>query len=202
MVQTIGPMVHGAPGRGRGIESAHVVGGVLGGAVTGLVAGALGAGLRLLAGTPAARPALLAVTGVAVGALLRDLLGRAGSIGSHRQTPRSWRYLLPPSVTAFLNGADLGLGWTTRIYFASFVAAVAAAFVAADPLLGALIGGAFGASRAATAVALTHSAHGGSATMEELIHRRPLVKAANATAVGLFALAAVASAVGGVWPWG
>lgn len=186
MVETIGPMVRGAERSGRRIEAAHIAGGTLGGLLTGVVAGSLGTAAGALADGPPATLVLVLVTLAATAALLRDLLGSGTSIGFHRQTPRSWRYLLPPGWTALLNGADLGLGWTTRIYFASFLATIGAAFLSASPLVGGLIGALFGASRAATAVALTHTANASSATMEELIHRRPLVKAVNGAVLGAF----------------
>src|SRR5687768_10975872 len=132
MVDTIGPMVRGGD-KASGIRLAHIAGGALGGAATGFVLGAVGSFVRT-------DPVLWIALAVATVALIWDLVAEGKKLGTARQTPRSWRYLLPPGLVSFLNGFDLGLGWSTRIYFVSYVAAMTAAFVSGHALWGALIG--------------------------------------------------------------
>ena len=145
MVDTIGPMVRADRSKAAQVRLAHLAGGLLGGAATGFAAGALGSfasGDLLVWG----------VVGIAVVALVWDLLLDGKKLGTARQTPRSWRYLLPSRIVSFLNGFDLGLGWSTRIYFASYLVAILAAFFSGHALVGALIGASFGGGRAAAVV--------------------------------------------------
>jgi hypothetical protein len=192
MVETIGPMVRGASDGGKRVKAAHLGGGLLGGATVGFAAGALGAG-AVAAG--ASRSALVwFALGVGLLALLYDSFGPQTRLGLSRQTPRSWRYLLPHPMTAWLNGYDLGLGWSTRIYFASYFAMPATALVAADPLLGALAGAMFGGARAATVVALTGIVRQEANITDRLWAKRGAVKAANVATLCLL-LAALLTTV-------
>jgi hypothetical protein len=51
-------------------------------------------------------------------------------------------------LASFFYGADLGLGWSTRICSASFFAVAALAVLSGNPLTGGLIVAVFGGSRA------------------------------------------------------
>ena len=175
MVDTIGPMVRGDAKKASRIRLAHILGGILGGGLTGFFLGAVGSLVR-------SEPLMWLTIGIAGVALAWDLAREGKKLGTARQTPRSWRYLLPPGVVALLNGFDLGLGWSTRIYFVSYLAAMSAAFASGHALLGALIGAAFGGSRAVTVV-IVEATRGSGA---ELVGARGTAAAINSVAVAHF----------------
>lgn len=183
MVDTIGPMVRNTDGKAPSIRLLHVAGGALGGALTGFILGALGSLV------PASAPMLWVLVPAAVIALVWDVARDGKKLGTARQTPRAWRYLLPPGVVAFLNGFDLGLGWSTRIYFVSYVVAMLAAFVAGHALVGALIGACFGGTRAAAVIWLEHRRLGGA----DLAPARGWANAVNAFALAQFVVLTVAA---------
>lgn len=188
MVDTIGPMVRGAEERGRRVVIAHVAGGLAGGAVTGFVAGALGALFRLGGGLSSGSTSVMLA--LAAGALVYDSLHKGRKVGLSRQTPRAWRHVLPAASAAFFNGMDLGLGWSTRIYFTSFLVASAAAVVTGHAFAGAAIGAAFGAARAGFVVLAQRRAAGAFA-IDTIAARRTLVTAINAVALVQFAVATI-----------
>ncbi len=196
MVDTIGPMVRGAVQRAWRVEAAHVGGGALGGATTGFALGALGA----IAGFDDRLPdqALLSLAVLAGVSLVVDLLHDGRKFGLSRQTSPAWRHALGPSVAAFLNGFDLGLGWTTRIYFASFGVVMVAALLTAHALVGAAIGASFGAARALFVVAARRRS-GGALAIDSLGGRRPRVVGLNGAALAQFGVFATltAAAAGG-----
>ena len=190
MVDTIGPMVRDARRRPRGVELAHVIGGALGGAVTGFVLGAVGA----VVGLDRSRPVWLiaGVAGIAVTSAMVDALHEGKKLGLSRQTPRSWRHVLPARVASFFNGFDLGLGWSTRIYFMSYAVASLAALVSAHAFAGAAIVGGFGAGRALFVVVAQRRSDG-SLSIDSIAARRGRVVALNT--VALLQFAGVAAAV-------
>lgn len=191
MVDTIGPMVRASDKRGHEIEAAHAVGGALGGASTGFFAGALGA----IVGLDDLKPPWL-VAGVAVVAIIATFVdgAREGKkLGLARQTPRAWRHLLPARTAAFLNGFDLGLGWSTRIYFTSYAVALLAAVVSAHALAGAAIGAAFGSARALFVV-VAHRRSEGVLSIDSIAERRGRAVLLNGAALLQFALVAAFSA--------
>lgn len=188
MVDTIGPMVRGAEERGRHVVVAHVAGGLVGGAVTGFIAGALGALFRLGNGLSAATTWV--VLALAAVALLYDSVHDGRKVGLSRQTPRAWRHVLPAPSAAFFNGLDLGLGWSTRIYFTSLVVATAAAVATGHAFAGAAIGAAFGAARAGFVV-VAQRRSGGAFAIDTIAARRTLVVAINAVALVQFGIATV-----------
>ena len=191
MVDTIGPMVRDAQRRPRGVELAHVIGGALGGAATGFVLGAVGA----VVGLDRSRPVWLVagVAGIAVAAAMVDALHEGKKLGLSRQTPRSWRHVLPTRAASFLNGFDLGLGWSTRIYFMSYAIASLAALVSAHAFAGAAIVGAFGAGRALFVVVAQRRSDG-SLSIDSIAARRGRVVALNTVALLQFAGVAAALA--------
>lgn len=188
MVDTIGPMVRGAEERGRRVVVAHLAGGLVGGAVTGFIAGALGALFRLGQGLSAATTWI--VLALAAVALVYDSVHDGRKVGLSRQTPRAWRHVLPAPSAAFFNGLDLGLGWSTRIYFTSLVVATAAAVVTGHAFAGAAIGAAFGAARAGFVV-VAQRRSGGAFAIDTIAARRTLVVAINAVALVQFGIATV-----------
>ena len=188
MVDTIGPMVRASSSRGaRAIEAVHAAGGALGGAATGFLFGALGA----IAGLDEVRPAWLTagLAAVAVAAALVDAVHDGKKLGLARQTPRAWRHVLPARAAAFFNGFDLGLGWSTRIYFLSFAVALLAALVAAHAVAGAAIGAAFGGARALFVV-FAQRRSDGALSIDSIAARRGAVVHLNAAALLQFAAVA------------
>ena len=193
MVDTIGPMVRASPKDGRGIEVAHAAGGVLGGAATGFLVGALGA----VAGLDEVRPAWLiaAIASVTGAAALVDARHEGKKLGLARQTPRAWRHVLPAKTAAFFNGFDLGMGWSTRIYFLSYGIALLGALVAAHALAGAGIGAAFGGARALLVVAAQRRSDG-ALSIDSIAARRGTVLVLNTAALLQFAAVAALAASG------
>ncbi len=192
MVDTIGPMVRASGPTARAVEIAHAVGGGLGGASTGFVLGALGA----VVGLGRSRPVwvVAGIAAVAVASTAVDALHDGRKLGLGRQTPRSWGHSLPARTAAFLNGFDLGLGWSTRIYFVSCAVALLAAFVSAHALAGAAIGASFGAARAGFVVVAQRGADG-ILSIDSIAARRSRVVALNALALLQFAVVAALVAV-------
>jgi hypothetical protein len=132
---------------------------------------------------------LVAVVAAALAAIAVDALHEGKKAGVARQTSRAWRHVLPVRAAAFLNGFDLGLGWSTRIYFTSYVVALLAAVVSAHALGGAAIGAAFGAARALFVV-FARRRFDGLLSIDSLAERRGPVVAMNAAALLQFALVA------------
>lgn len=192
MIDTIGPMARASKSKSaRDVEVVHVVGGGLGGAVTGFVVGAAGA----LVGLDGSRPSWLigGIAAVAVAGAAIDARHEGKKLGFARQTPRSWRDVLPARAAAFLNGFDLGLGWSTRIYFVSYAVVLLAAFVAAHAFAGAAVGAAFGATRALFVV-VARRRLAGTLSIDSIAASRGRVVALNAAA--LLQFGAVAAGVG------
>jgi hypothetical protein len=187
MVETIGPVVGGDTSAIK-TRFAHVLGGMLGGMTTGFAAGVAGSvAYTLLGAEPIPHVILMVALPLLVMVLVRDSTKEGATLGLRRQTPQSWRYVLPPVWAASLNGFDLGLGWTTRVYFASTFVAIGTAFAHGDPAAGAIVGGAFGLARSATvtlltALPMTASAEG----TERIIALRPRVRLANALSLAQF----------------
>lgn len=192
MVDTIGPMVRASAKKAHDVEIAHAVGGALGGATTGFVLGAVGA----VAGLDEARPGRLIVA-VGVGAVVAapvDARHEGRKLGLTRQTPRAWRHVLPARAAAFLNGFDLGLGWSTRIYFVSFAVALTAALLSAHALAGAAIGASFGGARALFVV-FAQRRSDGSLSIDSIAARRGRIVALNTIALVQFAVVAALAAL-------
>ncbi|HYX86297.1 MAG TPA: hypothetical protein VE777_15105 [Gaiellales bacterium] len=149
MAETVAPVVHGVRGWLAGVAAfaaGAIAAGVALGWSLGTVAAAAGGGgaggawaAAAVAGTYAAREAGLV---------------RLPVPQLRRQVPQSWREALPVPVAAGLYGAGLGVGFATYVPVATLVAVVAAVLLA-DPALGAVALGAFGAGRAAALVAAT-----------------------------------------------
>lgn len=195
MVDTIGPMVRASSKGARAIEVFHAAGGFMGGATTGFFLGAIGA----IAGLDEVRPSwlVLGIAALAVGAALVDARHEGKKLGLGRQTPRAWRHVLPAKAAAFFNGFDLGLGWTTRVYFLSYAVALLGALVAAHALAGAAIGAAFGGARALFVV-LAQRRSGGALSIDSLAARRGVMVGLNAAALAQFAAVAGLAAASGI----
>ena len=140
--------------RGRGnrwwvTTAALILGGLGAGAAVGALAGALGA--ALIGGVaPGARLAILA--GALVLGLLVELAGTRPP-GPHRQVNEDWLGAYRGWVYGLGFGAQLGVGAATIVTTSTVYVTLIASFAAAGVGAGALIGGAFGAIRAATVLA-------------------------------------------------
>jgi hypothetical protein len=77
-----------------------------------------------------------------------------------RQLPEHWRRVRPMPVAAMLYGVLLGIGFTTFVLSFGVWALAGVSFALGDPVLGLLIGGAFGIGRAIPIVALAPAAGG------------------------------------------
>jgi hypothetical protein len=149
MVSTIGPAVRGHKARERWKLSvfAHIAGAAVGGALTGLIVTIVGLALWEL--NRSGVVALAILFGIALPAILYDLLRWRRTLPAlQRQVPERWRRYLPPHMTALLFGWQLGLGWATRAYFASYYVLLAVILLDHSVVLGLCLGAAYGASRA------------------------------------------------------
>lgn len=183
MIDTIGPMVDEARRRGVLVRIAHVLGGVTGGAVIGTGVALLGLALGTEGMEGSTRNVVI---GLATIALVYDLFTHGRRLGMSRQTPIGWRDRFSPPLAAFLYGADLGTGASTRIYFASYLVGLTAAAVSAAPLVGAVIGAGFGLARATTVVIVGRRAFASPTLVDDVAERRRLIEALNAAAIVQF----------------
>lgn len=145
MIGSITPLMR-EPHGGRKWASALVAygsGSILASAAIGGLLGAMG---RLLGGPWSWRWFALVI---AVGALFAAEMGGNRFPGPvlHRQTHKIWRYKYGSTRAAFLWGVDLGLGFTTRVAVASYWALLAASFLLADAVGGAVLLGGYGLGR-------------------------------------------------------
>jgi hypothetical protein len=183
MVETIGPMVDEARRKGPLVRAAHVVGGLVGGAALGGLAGLVGSLVGTAGLSSTARSVLLVAS---VMALVYDLATHGRRMGLGRQTPIGWRSRFSPTVASFLYGLDLGTGITTRLYFASYLVAVLAAAIAGEVWIGAAIGAAFGGTRALVAVLVGRRAMDRPTIVDDLAERRSSIEILNAIALVQF----------------
>lgn len=190
MQLTIGPMVSEI--RAPFVRVLHVLGGLLGGATMGVIAAVIGVSIQALLSIPP-QSVFPAIGAVSLLACVMEIMRRGSSVGPKRQTFLSWRYVLPPGWAAFLNGADLGLGISTRVYFLSVIVVVFVAMGLGNLITGAALGAVFGGVRAASVVLFLRSPRHTMEVVEGLEVRRGLVRSANALALlclaaGSFAL--------------
>lgn len=148
MVSTITPMVHGGSRkRWLGSLGVHILGGALGGAAAVTVLSLL---LRWVLPSPGVRHwvAWVLVVILFMGELFMGEAGFRKVIPSpHRQVSKRTRERLGPDLTAFLYGAELGVGFITRVPYSVTYAALTGAALVLPPSLGAIVGMAFGAAR-------------------------------------------------------
>jgi hypothetical protein len=152
MVETITPVVHGGR-RSRWAVAVilHTLGAVASAATLGAALGTTG----ILLGAPwgPAGPLLLAT--VAAGYVAGELLGiRVPVPAARRQVPEWWRWTLPLPWAALLYGLGLGTGFLTHLRHGTLVAVGIAALASGDPLVSAVVVGAFGLARAVPLVAM------------------------------------------------
>jgi hypothetical protein len=85
---------------------------------------------------------------LALAAAIADWRGVKIAPQIRRQVPERWRWTLPLPLACALYGVLLGLGFTTFVLAFAVWALAGISFAAGDPLLGVLVGLAFGAGRA------------------------------------------------------
>jgi sulfite exporter TauE/SafE len=172
MVGTMLPIGYGETLRGRPASSllAYAVASVAGSAAVGIALGLVGLLFGRVIGHSSAssRAPLVAVIASLIG--IAYGLADAGLIGLprpqlRRQVPRGWSARYPPAVTGLLYGARLGVGLTTYIPSGAFYVLTVTAFLGADPVVGALVLGAFGFGRALPLFVLGPSLGGNSARL-------------------------------------
>jgi hypothetical protein len=86
---------------------------------------------------------------LALAAAIADWRGLKLAPQIRRQVPERWRWTMPLPLACALYGILLGLGFTTFVLAFAVWALAGISFAAGDPALGALVGLAFGAGRAA-----------------------------------------------------
>ncbi|HEX7096988.1 MAG TPA: hypothetical protein VF183_13965 [Acidimicrobiales bacterium] len=129
--------------------TAHVIGAALGGAVTGVALGALGA-LVALAGVPVEVRAGVLVALAPVAAVI-DARGWPRWVPrTRRQVDERWMHAYRGWVYGGGYGFQLGLGFATIVTAATVYLLGATVLVLGSPLAGALVGLAFGLSRGVT----------------------------------------------------
>lgn len=145
MLASIHPLGERARGQRFGLTlGAYAAGSLAGAGVFGLVLGALG---RIAVGTPVPTWAILVTAIAAVLAAFVD--GSARPVPSwHRQVNEDWLADYRGWVYGAGFGLQLGVGVLTIVTSAAVYLTWLAAFLAADPWVGAAIGAGFGAARA------------------------------------------------------
>ncbi len=144
MVETIGSALGDARrGATQLATGAFAVGALLGGAIT---FGGLALAGSLLAGAGGVREALGAA--IALAAAGADWRGVRIAPQIRRQVPERWRWTLPLPLACALYGVLLGFGFTTFVLAFAVWALAGISFAVGAPLLGVLVGVAFGAGRA------------------------------------------------------
>jgi len=189
MVGQIGPLVQ--VGRKKTALALHVVGGLLGGAVMGVVLGFGGLVLRAVLGGTLDTVFVVVVTAALLYAASVDLgFLPVRPITWERQTPGSWPCSLGhyPGILGW--GFDLGLGISTRIPYQSLLVLPIAAFLSGDLATAVAIMGVYGASRALAVVAAVSTAGDDYGAACDAIQARvmPLKRVVGATALVIAAL--------------
>jgi hypothetical protein len=144
MVETIGSAL-GDARRGATLlaGATFALGTLIGGVVT--FAGLALAG-SVIAGGDGLREGLGAA--IALAAAIADWRGVRIAPQIRRQVPERWRWTMPLPLACALYGILLGLGFTTFVLAFAVWALAGISFAAGDPLLGVVVGLAFGAGRA------------------------------------------------------
>jgi hypothetical protein len=193
----------GSHDRGRAATVAACLafapGALLGGAITFGVLASAGA---LLGGGDVA---LLAAALLVGAAAVAEITGRRIAPQIRRQVPEHWRRVLPLPVAAAGYGVLLGMGFTTFVLTFAVPALAGVALAVGDPVLGLLVGLAFGAGRALPIVALAPVADAPAGVRAtELMAERPGIlrgfRVADAVALALAAVALSAESAGAATP--
>jgi cytochrome c biogenesis protein CcdA len=145
MVQTIGSALgDGRRGATRAASVTFGLGAVIGGVIT--FGGLAELGRLIGDGTTGLREGLGAA--LALAAAMADWRGVKIAPQIRRQVPERWRWSTPLAFACGLYGILLGLAFTTFVLAFAVWALAGISFAAGDPLLGAIVGVAFGLGRA------------------------------------------------------
>ncbi len=145
MVETIGSALGDARrGATLAASATFTLGTLLGGVLT--FGGLAFAGQLIGGGVGGLREGLGAA--IALAAAIADWRGVRIAPQIRRQVPERWRWTMPLPLACALYGVLLGLGFTTFVLAFAVWALAGISFAAGDPLLGAVVGLAFGAGRA------------------------------------------------------
>jgi hypothetical protein len=159
MVAQIGPLVQ--VGKRKTALAVHVLGGVAGGALIGVLLGFGGLLLRAVLGDTLDTVFVIVVpTALAYAAAVDLGFVRVPQITSERQTPSSWPCSLGHYPGIFAWGVDLGLGVTTRIPYQSLLVLPLAAVLSGNLAAAVAIMAAYGAARALAVVIAVQGARG------------------------------------------
>lgn len=159
MVGQIGPLVQ--VGKKKTALALHVLGGIAGGAVIGVVLGFGGLLLRAALGDTLNTVFVVVVTAALLYAASVDLgFLRVPPLTWERQTPGSWPCAMGNYPGIFGWGFDLGLGITTRIPYQSLLVLPIAALLSGDLGTAVAITAVYGAARATAVVAAVASTPG------------------------------------------
>jgi hypothetical protein len=189
MVGQIGPLVQ--VGKKKTALALHVLGGLAGGAVLGVLLGFVGLVLRAALGDTLNTVFVVVVTGALLYAAAVDLgVLRVSPITWERQTPGSWPCSMGHYPGIFAWGFDLGMGITTRIPYQSLLVLPLAAVLSGDLATAVAITAVYGASRALAVVAAVSSADEDFGATCDAIQSRvlPLKRLVGATALVIAAL--------------
>jgi len=150
MVETITPVGHGGRTKSYWLTVAlHALGATLAAALLGFVLGAVGALLR----APWEGAGVVAIAVIAVMYAVREGFGLKVPLPDrHAQVPQWWRDFFSPSLSSFLYGAGLGVGFFTFLQFGTFVVVATGALVSGNAVIGALLCIPFGLTRGLTVV--------------------------------------------------
>jgi hypothetical protein len=171
MVAQIGPLVQ--VGRRRTALAIHVLGGVAGGALIGVLLGLGGLLLRAVVGDALDTVFLVVVPAALVYAACVDAgLLPVPQVSSERQTPSSWPCSLGHYPGIFAWGFDLGLAVTTRIPYQSLLVLPLAALLSGSLGAAVAIMAAYGFARALAVVIAVPAARGDFAGACDTIQER------------------------------
>jgi hypothetical protein len=171
MVAQIGPLVQ--VGRRRTALAIHVLGGIAGGAVIGVLLGLGGLLLRAVLGDTLDTVFLVVVPAALACAAAVDVgLLHARQLTSERQTPSSWPCSLGHYPGIFAWGFDLGLGVSTRIPYQTLLVLPLAALLSGNLGAAVVIMAAYGFARALAVVIAVSAARGDFAAACDVIQER------------------------------
>jgi hypothetical protein len=193
MVETIEPAVRRPwrqfdQGTWRRALGSYIAGSIVGGAATGAAIGALGETLKA---APVFRDALAASFPlIALLAILRDVIAPATRLPAlQRQVPERWRWVLPLPVAMFLYGFQLGLGWATFVYYASYFVLLLFLLLSGNVLYAMVLHALYGLARASFLVPAVPAVRRGDVLpyLERLGALRGGIGWANAAVVAILA---------------
>jgi hypothetical protein len=150
-IDTIGPTGHTGGRRITAAASATFLPGAIAGGV--ITFGSLALLGELLHGA-GGRAAYVVAAGIALLAAALEVRGKRIVPQIRRQLPEHWRRVMPMPLAAALYGVLLGLGFTTFVLSFGVWALAGVSLAVGDPVIGLVLGAAFGIGRAIPIVAL------------------------------------------------